>query len=706
MVRSPRQPRGNGVFGLGNVRTPSSRPSGFLPTTSHTLHHGHGGRQADAPRRAPSRASGEGHWPGVFERELWARCDLVRFLRVHADNPAPRRRLPAAAPTAAQTARRERRTSASLWCEANARVSVGGVKAQEEVMNSSQTTTLYAERPEAFGKPTPKAKPPARKPPPAVSHNAVPWQMKRVGGGYRENPNAELSNAYSTIDRLVAENAKLSAALQSCSGEKAALAASIAASEAALRHAHLREGATSKTLQAAQAELAEKATNWESLLSSRSSKLRGLEEARTRSASTSTARASARPSAARGSRGAHRPRRSRAAARVGGGEARHRRRRGRARALARGAERSEAEKSRAARLSQDSEHRGALRQLADARRSSSASSAASAVRTRRARRRSPRTRSGRRTTCGVSAMEEKLATAEAAAADARRDAEERVVVFALEDNARTQHEAAVAAAAEAAAARAEAARLKAELPALQHAAEAAAQLEPLAARLEAERRRAEAAEARVVAEKEETSTLLSRVQRLSAESSAAKERADYSERAAMEALLWSSARGARRRRRRRARPRRRVATRGGRSGAPRGPTPRRRTARRPRAQRRPSRLPRPRRRAFHRPLDEHSALLRRKELLSRLLGGGGGLVDDDGLVGLLAATTTAARRPCWARAREGGASSRAAAERTAAAAAAATAAHTARRPRAAAGRRHSPRRSSVADAHAAEYGYL
>ena len=147
------------------------------------------------------------------------------------------------------------------------------------MMNSSQTTTLYAERPEAFGKPTPKAKPPARKPPPAVSHNAVPWQMKRVSGGYRENPNAELSNAYSTIDRLVAENAKLSAALQSCSGEKAALAASIAASEAALRHAHLREGATSKTLQAAQAELAEKATNWESLLSSRSSKLRGLEEA-------------------------------------------------------------------------------------------------------------------------------------------------------------------------------------------------------------------------------------------------------------------------------------------------------------------------------------------------------------------------------------------------------------------------------------------
>mgnify|MGYP002860233828 CR=1 FL=1 len=146
------------------------------------------------------------------------------------------------------------------------------------MMNSTQTTTLYAERPEAFGKPTPKAKPPARKPP-AVSHNAVPWQMKRVGGGYRENPNAELSNAYSTIDRLVAENAKLSAALQSCSGEKAALAASIAASEAALRHAHLREGATSKTLQAAQAELAEKATNWGSLLSSRSSKLRGLEEA-------------------------------------------------------------------------------------------------------------------------------------------------------------------------------------------------------------------------------------------------------------------------------------------------------------------------------------------------------------------------------------------------------------------------------------------
>ena len=103
------------------------------------------------------------------------------------------------------------------------------------MMNSWQTTTLYAERPDAFGKPPPKAKPPARKPPPAVSHNAVPWQMKRVGGGYRENPNAELSNAYSTIDRLVAENAKLSAALQSCSGEKAALAASIAASEAALR---------------------------------------------------------------------------------------------------------------------------------------------------------------------------------------------------------------------------------------------------------------------------------------------------------------------------------------------------------------------------------------------------------------------------------------------------------------------------------------
>ena len=152
------------------------------------------------------------------------------------------------------------------WCSTDAKL-------------RTDTTTLYAERPEAFGKPTPKAKPPARKPPPAVSHNAVPWQMKRVGGGYRENPNAELSNAYSTIDRLVAENAKLSAALQSCSGEKAALAASIAASEAALRHAHLREGATSKTLQAAQAELAEKATNWESLLSSRSSKLRGLEEA-------------------------------------------------------------------------------------------------------------------------------------------------------------------------------------------------------------------------------------------------------------------------------------------------------------------------------------------------------------------------------------------------------------------------------------------